>query len=79
MNRAGWWSHLTALLTALDHLAERLMAFVAEWNAHAHPFNWSTKSAAKVSHGQVPSSASLGSSHMNSASFFCGCVLRGGH
>ena len=34
--------------TDLDHLAERLMAFVAEWNAHAHPFNWSTKSAAKV-------------------------------
>jgi len=32
----------------LDHLAERLMAFVAQWNAHAHPFNWSTKSAAKV-------------------------------
>jgi transposase len=29
-------------------LAERLMAFVAEWNAHAHPFNWSTKSVAKV-------------------------------
>jgi len=29
-------------------LAERLMAFVAEWNEHAHPFNWSTKSAAKV-------------------------------
>jgi transposase len=27
---------------------KRLMAFVAEWNAHAHPFNWSTKSAAKV-------------------------------
>ena len=21
----------------LDHLAERLMAFVAEWNVHAHP------------------------------------------
>ena len=33
---------------SLDHLAERLMAFVAEWNAQAHPFNWSTKSAAKV-------------------------------
>lgn len=32
----------------LDHLAERLMTFVAEWNAHAHPFNWSSKSAAKV-------------------------------
>jgi transposase len=30
------------------HLAERLQAFVAEWNLHAHPFNWSTKSVAKV-------------------------------
>src|SRR5712692_5929150 len=32
----------------LDRLAERLMAFVAEWNTHAHPFNWSTKSEALV-------------------------------
>jgi len=32
----------------LDHLTERLMAFVAEWNTRAHPFNWSTKSATKV-------------------------------
>jgi transposase len=31
-----------------DQLAERLMAYVSEWNAHAHPFNWSTKSAARV-------------------------------
>jgi transposase len=30
------------------HLAERLMTFVAEWNEHAHPFRWSTKSVAKV-------------------------------
>jgi transposase len=30
------------------HLAERVIAFVAEWNAHAHPFQWSTKSVAKV-------------------------------
>ena len=30
------------------HLAERLQAFVTEWNQHAHPFNWSTKSVAKV-------------------------------
>lgn len=30
------------------HLHERLMAFVAEWNEHAHPFQWSTKSVAKV-------------------------------
>jgi len=29
-------------------LAERLAAFVAEWNEHAHPFNWTSKSAAKV-------------------------------
>jgi len=30
------------------HLAQRLMAFVAEWNDYAHPFQWSTKSVAKV-------------------------------
>jgi hypothetical protein len=30
------------------HLAERLMACVTEWNARAHPFQWSTKSVAKV-------------------------------
>jgi hypothetical protein len=29
-------------------LAERLLAFVAEWNEPAHPFQWSTKSVAKV-------------------------------
>lgn len=29
-------------------LAERLIAFVAHWNSQAHPFNWSTKSVAKV-------------------------------
>ena len=32
----------------LAALEERLMAFVAQWNHHAHPFNWSTKSVAKV-------------------------------
>ena len=32
----------------LDHPAERLMVFAEEWNAHAHPFNWSTQSVAKV-------------------------------
>jgi hypothetical protein len=30
------------------HLRERLMAFVSEWNEPAHPFQWSTKSVAKV-------------------------------
>ena len=29
-------------------LSERLMAFVSHWNERAHPFNWSTKSVAKV-------------------------------
>jgi len=29
-------------------LSERLMAFVSHWNEQAHPFNWSTKSVAKV-------------------------------
>ena len=29
-------------------LAERLQAFIVEWNIHAHPFNWTTKSVAKV-------------------------------
>jgi transposase len=29
-------------------LAERLLAFIAEWNAVSHPFKWSTKSVAKV-------------------------------
>lgn len=32
----------------LAHLAERLHAFVHEWNQRAHPFNWSSKSVAKV-------------------------------
>jgi transposase len=30
------------------HLAERLMAFLSEWNEAAHPFNWTSKSVAKV-------------------------------
>jgi transposase len=29
-------------------LAERLMAFIREWNEVAHPFNWTSKSVAKV-------------------------------
>lgn len=31
-----------------DHLAERLMAFIREWNEIAHPFHWTSKSVAKV-------------------------------
>jgi hypothetical protein len=29
-------------------LAERLQAFITGWNPVAHPFNWSTKSVAKI-------------------------------
>lgn len=29
-------------------LAERLHAFVKEWNEHAHPFKWTTKSVTKI-------------------------------
>ena len=29
-------------------LAERLQAFIREWNEVAHPFNWNTKSVAKI-------------------------------
>jgi transposase len=29
-------------------LAERLMAFIREWNEIAHPFKWTSKSVAKV-------------------------------
>ena len=29
-------------------LAERLRTYIAEWNQVAHPFNWSTRSVAKV-------------------------------
>lgn len=30
------------------HLAERLQAFVKEWNEHAHPFQWTRRSVAKI-------------------------------
>jgi transposase len=31
-----------------DHLRAKLEQFIREWNQQAHPFNWSTKSVAKV-------------------------------
>ena len=34
--------------TNKDELVQRILAFVAQWNECAHPFNWSTKSVAKV-------------------------------
>jgi hypothetical protein len=32
----------------LDALEERVLAFIDEWNAHAHPFNWTVKSFDKI-------------------------------
>ena len=34
--------------TSKDHLHTKLAQFIQEWNQQAHPFNWSTKSVAKV-------------------------------
>ena len=34
--------------TSKDHLRAKLEQFIWEWNQQAHPFNWSTKSVAKV-------------------------------
>jgi transposase len=31
-----------------EHLADRLKTFIREWNESAHPFNWTSKSVAKV-------------------------------
>src|SRR5919198_1430674 len=31
-----------------DHLCAKVDQFIKEWNQHAHPFNWSTKSVAKI-------------------------------
>jgi len=31
-----------------EKLSERLMAYIREWNETAHPFNWTSKSVAKV-------------------------------
>jgi transposase len=31
-----------------EDLAKKIMQFIDEWNEHAHPFNWTTKSVAKV-------------------------------
>jgi hypothetical protein len=38
-------------------LEAKLLQFIAEWNAVAQPFNWTTKSAAKVMAEAVPAAA----------------------
>jgi transposase len=39
-----------------EHLQAKIGQFIGEWNQHAHPFNWSTKSVAKVM-AEVPAIA----------------------
>jgi DDE superfamily endonuclease len=39
-----------------DHLRAKIDQFIDEWNQQAHPFNWSTKSVAKVM-AEVPALA----------------------
>ena len=55
MNQVEQWfsilqyKRLTAPnFTDLQVLQERVLAFIREWNLHAHPFNWTTKSFDKV-------------------------------
>jgi transposase len=49
-----WFSILTRKRLSIANfadkaeLAERLHSYIAQWNEHAHPFNWTTKSVAKV-------------------------------
>jgi transposase len=38
-------------------LEAKLLQFIAEWNTVAHPFNWTTKSVAKVMAEAVPPAA----------------------
>ena len=39
------------------HLQAKLLQFIVEWNAEAHPFNWTTKSVAKVMAEATPAAA----------------------
>lgn len=44
-------------VAAKADLQAQLMPFMAEWNEVAHPFNWTTKSVAKVMADTVPTAA----------------------
>ena len=35
-----------------EDLESKIMQFICEWNEQAHPFNWTTKSVAKVMSGR---------------------------
>ncbi len=47
---------LVDFVSKADLQAKR-MQFIAEWNKVAHPFNWTTKSVAKVMADAVPAAA----------------------
>jgi hypothetical protein len=38
----------TVQFASLAALCSALQLFMTQWNAKAHPFNWTTKSAAKI-------------------------------
>jgi transposase len=42
---------------AKAELQAKLMPFIAEWNGVVHPFNWTTKSVAKVMADAIPAAA----------------------
>jgi transposase len=55
MNQVEQWFSIlqrtrfrVAAFASKANLQEKIMQYIAEWNQHAHPFNWSTKSVAKV-------------------------------
>src|SRR3954453_16570539 len=55
MNQGEQWFSIArgkrlriANFASKEQLAERLMAFISQWNEIAHPFNWTSKSVAKV-------------------------------
>jgi hypothetical protein len=55
MNQVEQWCSIlprqrlrSADFASKEHLQAKLSQFMCAWNQHAHPFNWSTKSVAKV-------------------------------
>jgi hypothetical protein len=42
------YSHIIVDCASKDHLDAKIRQFIHTGNHHAHPFNWSTKSGAKV-------------------------------
>jgi len=55
MNQVEQWFSLfqrkrfrIADFASKDDLRAKIEQFIAEWNQRAHPFNWSTKSVAKI-------------------------------